>query len=147
MSTIIGLRSDTHSLTVTIYKPGTSQILTKGVWDKKTGGEVDSEETIYYPGDMGDRISLGGRQNPGNITLSRLCRAQRDWAILPALMAAVGKARVVIADTPLDADKSVVGSPLTYTGKLKRVTPPEVDSESSTASLVEIEVTTDGAPS
>jgi hypothetical protein len=47
----------------------------------------------------------------------------------------------------MDIEGNVFGKPLVYNGRLKRVTPPEVDSEASGAALVEIEVTVDGFPS
>ena len=36
--------------------------------------------------------------------------------------------------------------PLTYTGILKRCTPPEIDSETTTAALIELEMTVSGKP-
>lgn len=142
------IRQDTRAVLVTIFYPGTDTPIIKGIWDKKSGGEVDSEESLYHPGAMADPVSLGGRKNVGNITLSRLCRIGRDWSVIPTLVSVVGKADVTIADQPLDFDGNASGiDPLTYRGTLKRVTPPEVDSESSAAAMIEIEVTVAGTPS
>lgn len=140
------IRQDTRSITVTVYYPGSDTPIIKGIWDKRSGGQVDSEETLYHPGDMADPISLGGRRNVENVTLQRLCRVQRDWQALPVLMASVGKSRVTVSDQPLDFDGHVIGNPVVWNGTLKRVTPPDADSESSGAALVEIEVTPDGYP-
>src|SRR3954471_3834197 len=119
--TIKPLRQDTRAVTVTIFKPGTDIAIMKGIWDKKSGGQVDSEETVYHAGAMADPISLGGRRTVENLTLSRLCRLDRDWQMIPALGAAAGKADVVMADQPLDFDGNVQGNALTYRGTLKRV--------------------------
>lgn len=142
------VRQDTRRTTVTVFRPGTDIPIIKGVWDKKTGGQVDSEETTYHPGGMADPISLGGRRNVENLTLSRLCKVGRDWAAIPSLMAAVGKAAVTVTDEVLDFDgNSIPGtSTLTYKGTLKRCTPPDTDSESSGPAMIEIEVTIDGYP-
>lgn len=141
------IRLDTRNLTVTVRNvPDTADIIS-GIWDKKTGGEIDSEETIYHPGGMADPVSLGGRRNVGNLVLTRLCRVERDWGALPSLISGVGKSRVVVGDQARDIDGNPVQNTLTYNGRLKRVTPPEVDSESSGPALIEIEVTVDGFPS
>ena len=149
------IRLDTRNLTVTVYRPydpddprATTKAIISGIWDKKTGGEVDSEESLYHPGGMESPISLGGRKNVGNLVLTRICKVDRDWAALPSLIAAVGKSKVTVGDQARDIDGNSQGiSPLTYNGRLKRVTPPEVDSESSGPALIEIEVTIDGFPS
>src|SRR4051794_14408166 len=100
--TIKPIRLDTRAVTVTIFKPGTDVPIIKGIWDKKDGGQVDSEENVYHPGAMVDPVSLGGRRTVDNLTLSRLCRVGRDWEVIPALVNAAGKADVVVADQPLD---------------------------------------------
>lgn len=116
------------------------------VFDKKTGGEFDSEETKYYPGNMGDSISLGGRTTVGNVTLQRIYLKARDHDNINTWLQAVGKGRVKVTQEPLDFDGHVYDKTkaITYFGTLKRVLVPEVDSESSGASLLEIEVSPDG---
>jgi hypothetical protein len=117
-----------------------------GIWDKMTGGEIDSEDTKYAPGGMKPQISLGGRVMTGNITVSRLYRLARDHDLAQWLIVRAGKATVKINKQPLDLDGNVYGRPIVYVGKLKRVTFPEVDSESSTAGLLEIECSTEDIP-
>src|SRR6187401_837440 len=98
-------RADQYRITVTIDG------IDSGVWDKKTGGETDSEETKYRPGGMGESISLGGSRMTGNVTLQRLYVVPRDhdgaWYKGPGipiikLRQRVGKATVVIKEQPLD---------------------------------------------
>jgi hypothetical protein len=112
-----------------------------GIWDKFAGGEVDSNETVYKPGGMGSQISLGGSTQIGVITLSVLYDLQRIHAITHWLISRVGKGWVVIKKQPLDDDNNAFGDALTYQGRLKLVHPPEPDSESSNAALLEMEVT------
>lgn len=141
------IRQDTRSVMVTVFAPGSDAVIMKGIWDKKTGGQVDSEESVYHPGGMAESISLGGRKNVDNVVVSRLCRVQRDWALIPRLVSVVGKAKVTIADQPLDFDGNASGiDPLTYVGTLKRVTPPDADSESSDPAMIEMEITVEGYP-
>lgn len=141
------IRQDTRSIMVTIFAPGSDAVIMKGVWDVKTGGGVDSEERVYHPGAMAASVSLGGRTNVENVVCSRLCRVGRDWALIPRLVSIAGKARVSVTDQPLDFDGNASGiNGLTYTGILKRVTPPEANSESSDPAMIEIEITPDGVP-
>jgi hypothetical protein len=115
-----------------------------GTFDKMSGGEVDSEETTYKPGGMGARVSLGGSQNVGTITLSRLYGLTRDHLQVHWLMSRAGKGWVVIKKKALDTDGNVFGEPLVYQGRLKLVHPPDVDSESADPALLELEVTPAG---
>jgi hypothetical protein len=115
-----------------------------GVWDTKEGGEVDSEETKYPPGGMAREISLGGRRTIGNITLSRYCDRVRDWPLIKWLCDQAGAGRVSIGQTPLNFAGAPGGAQLGYTGTLKTVTPPPVDSTGSDAAKIECECTIDG---
>lgn len=138
-------RQDTYSVHIHITPPGGSP-LDFGVWDKMSGGEVDSDETKYNPGGMAPPVSLGGRKTTGNVTYSRLYRLVRDHSHAQQFINWVGRARVTISKQPLDVDGNAFGSPIVYHGTLKRVTFPEVDSESSGPGLVEMEVTPEGYP-
>lgn len=135
-------RQDTYNVEVKIAGSDT------GTWDKMTGGEVDSDDNKYYPGNMQEPISLGGRRTTGNLVISRLYRLQRDHDNLQDWINAVGSGEVVVKKHVLNIHNSnkAYNPPVVYTGILKRVTPPEVDSESSTAGIIEIEVTISGFP-
>lgn len=134
-------RADQYNVTVAIDG------VDDGTWDKMTGGEVDSEETKYKPGGMATALSLGGSQNVGNLTVSKLLRLD-EVPKIKTWMQKAGKVPVVVTKQSLDVDGNVFGGAvIVYKGKLKRVSPPEVDSESSDPALVEIEVSTDGTVS
>jgi hypothetical protein len=140
-------RQDTYNVSVTVFRPDNNKVaIIKGTWDKLTGGEVDSDDTKYYPGGMVDPISLGGRKSVGNLTVSRLYRLERDHDAAQAMINAVGKSKVTISKQPLDLDGNSSGRPIVYNGILKRCTFPEVDSEASGAGMIELEVTVDGFP-
>lgn len=143
---VTGQREDTASLRLSIKHPGDNNYTDYGIWDKRSGGELDSEETTYYPGNMADRISLGGRVVPGNNTLQRLFNIDRDRPILDKLYSMVGRARCNISEQPLDRDGNAYGDPITWTGILKKVATPNRDSESNNAALIEIEISTEGRP-
>jgi hypothetical protein len=115
-----------------------------GIWDKLSGGEIDSDELQFKPGAMGSSVSLGGSIQVGELTLSRLYVLSRDHSIIQWLMSRVGKGDCTAARQPLDPDGNVYGGPIVYTGKLKTVTLPEIDSESSDAALLEIAITPNG---
>lgn len=131
-------RQDQYAVSVSIDGTDT------GIWDKLSGGEIDSEETKYKPGGMATAVSLGGSVEVGNVTVSRLYVLPRDHAVIKTWINRVGKATVVVTKQSLDVDGNSFGSPLVYQGTLKTVTPPEVDSESNDAALVELEVTCSG---
>lgn len=117
-----------------------------GTWDKMSGGEVDSEETTYRPGGLQDQITLGGARSVGNVTVSKLYD-QGIHSLFHWLVQRTGKANMVVIKQPLDAEGVVFGRPLVYSGKLKRVEAPEVDSGGNDAALIEIEMTCRGGVS
>lgn len=131
-------REDQYNVTVTIE--GLTPNPNLGTFDKFAGGEVDSEESTYPPGGMAQRIALGGRQTVGNVTVGRLYDLSRDHSIAKKLMSLCGKANMTVTKQPLTVDGVATGVPLVYTGKLKRCTPPDHDSESSSPAIIELEM-------
>jgi hypothetical protein len=117
------------------------------VWDRWSGGEIDSDDSKYRPGGLAAEISLGGTRTVGNITLGRDYDYLRDHPLLPWLISKVGTGRASIGRQPLDLTGSPQGVPLTYTGTLKAVTPPDIDSMSNDAAILELEFSLDGYPS
>jgi len=141
-SRVNGTRQDTFIVTL---KVGT---VSYGVWDKKTGGAVDSDDIKYFPGGMLPPISLGGKRTTDNVTLQRNYDRVDDHNKIEALLAAAGRGAVVITQRPMDPDGNPSpGKAIQWIGKLKRVEVPDVDSESTTASLITIEATVSGYPS
>lgn len=116
-----------------------------GVFDTFTGGEADSEETRHRPGGMAPEKSLGGQSTIGNVTVGRLYELERDHVRVKTLMNRAGRARIVAQRQKLDTDGNAWGDPITYTGIVKAISPPEHDSNSDDAAMVEIEFTPDGA--
>ena len=83
--------------------------------------------------------------NPSPLTGEReLYDLATVHTIVHWLIQRTGKARMVMTKTVLDLDGNVFGRPLVYSGTLKQVTPPEVDSESSDAALIALEMTPAG---
>lgn len=114
-----------------------------GVWDKFSGGDIDSDDTKYRAGGRAPEESLGGTRTVSNVTLSRLFRIERDFGVLQRLIDGAGVTDVQITRSYLDPSSVAVNSPaygnVVYVGKLKAVKQPEHDSNSSDASMVEIE--------
>src|SRR5262249_13268506 len=116
-----------------------------GVFDVLTGGETDSDELKYRPGGMAPQISLGGTVQVGQLIVSRLYKLQRDHLQVHWLLRPVGQGNVVVHKAVLDPDGNTFGKPLVTRGTLKRVTPPEVDSNAtSDAATIELEITPEG---
>lgn len=115
-----------------------------GVWDKKTGGNADSDETTYRPGSMAQAVSLGGNSTVENLTFQRLYDHSRDSAAdMSYLFNGRGKHKITATLQPLDRNGGNFGKPFVFTGTLKAVTLPDIDSESSDAALISIEMTAD----
>lgn len=147
-------RQDQYNVTVSVTRHvnGADETRNLGTFDKMGGGNADSEETKYRPGNMAEEVTLGGSRTVENVTVERLYDLARDAAPvnngqsnLRWLMNGVGAALVVITKQSLDVNKNPFGNPLVYRGTLKAVTPPDVDSESTDAAMWSMEVTTTGS--
>lgn len=133
------MRKDQHRVTVVV--DGRKL----GVFDVLTGGETDSDELKYRPGGMAPVISLGGVVTVGQLIVSRLYKLQRDHLQVHWLLGRVGKGNVTVSKAVLDPDGNAFGKPLVTKGVLKRVTPPEVDSNATgDAAVIELEITPEG---
>lgn len=135
-----GTRQDTFVIRVTLN----GQSL--GIWDKLTGGDADSDATIYYPGAMRAQQDLGGRKTAANVIVSRLYDRIDDHDKINTLLAARGTGKVTISMRPMDENENEYGKSLTWNGRLKRVKQPDVDSESSSAAIIELEIAIKGSP-
>lgn len=113
-----------------------------GVWDTLGGGGTESEETKYRAGGMAAQVSLGGYTSVENVTLARLFVIGRDDGLIKFLRARCGAGNATVVDQPLDADGNVFGQRESYTGKLMRCTPREVDSNSADEARYEVEIST-----
>lgn len=115
-----------------------------GVFDSVDGGEVDSQESKYYPGGMMPQIALGGQQTISNLTLGRVNVLARDQDLIRWLQTRAGAGLAVVSRQPLDADGNPFGRPYIYRGVLKKVTLPPGDSNASSEAKWSIEVSTEG---
>lgn len=140
-----GTRQDTWIIRC-ILTTETGSSVNLGVFDKKSGGELDSDDIKYYPGGMVPPISLGGKRTTGNVTLQRLYDRIDDHDKINTLFLAAGKGQIKIAQRPMDPDGHEYGKSIQYVGTLKRVSVPETDSESTSAAMLEIEVGIAGYP-
>lgn len=136
-----GTRSDTYDVEVSINGIGF------GTFDKMEGGEIDSKEVKYAPGNMGEEESLGGKRTVSNVVVRRLYKLGRDHIESQRLINWAGKAPMVVVKQPLDINGVAFGQPIVYRGGMKRVKFPDHDSETNDAGLLEIEMTVDGIPS
>ena len=134
-------RSDTYRVNVSIEHPTNGNMIDYAVFDKLTGGEVDSEEAVYRPGGMGARESLGGTVTYTNVIVSRFYRLERDHSVVGQMRACVGKSNMIVSKQPLDIHGGTEGKPIVYRGTLKRLGLPEHDSMSNDAGLFELEMT------
>jgi len=112
-----------------------------GRFDSWSGGDGDSEETTYNEGG-GGRVALGGQQTRENIVVSRLFKADRDLPLILRLDPKRGKVQMTATKYALDDDRNPVSPPLAVRhGKFKRCSDPEANSNESSESLWELEMT------
>lgn len=134
-------RKDTWRISVTIDGEDW------GVWDTKTGGEhTSTPASPFRPGGMSPPIAIGGTASTGNVTLTRLCTLEDDWARLDRLINAAGRKSAQVKQVALDTDGNAYRNPLVYDGILMRVLPPEHDSNSTDPAMIEIEIEPSGFP-
>jgi hypothetical protein len=139
-------RQDTFRVTVQVKNPNTGRLENMGVFDKKSGGGLDTDVYKYKAGGMVPEISLGGSPTYGDVTLQRLYRYERDHLRLNDWMAWCGHATTTILQFPMDIDGNAWDTPITMVGILKTVNPPDHDSESNNPAMLEIVVSPHGAP-
>lgn len=139
-----GTRQDTFVLFCTLVFGGRAYDM--GIWDKRTGGAADSDDVKYHPGAMAQQVSLGGRAINDNVTIQRLYDRIDDHDQIQLLINARGKGRWSVSQRPMDQEGNPYGKAITWIGTLKRVLVPEPDSESTSAAMIEIEVSVSGPP-
>jgi hypothetical protein len=114
-----------------------------GVFQTFSGGGSAADDTKNRPGGMGPEESLGGPVSRDAFTVGRLYKLERDHPIFKILDAKTGAARIVAVRQKLAKDRSAVGDPITYTGTLIKVTPPDHDSNASDRAEFTLEVSAD----
>jgi hypothetical protein len=111
-----------------------------GLFETWSGGDGDSEETTYTEGN-GSRIPLGGMQTRDGLTIGRRFDSARDLPIKDWLDNTRGRKDGVFTKQYVDDEENPVGKPITRRVKIKKVTDPEADKNSSDVSTFEIETT------
>ena len=132
-------------VTLAVRDPRTGEVRNLGYFDQKTGGGTDSNSTTYRAAG-GRKISLGGSQNPENVTLQRYYDVPRDHPLIGWLHALAGIGEATITEVPTDVAYVPNGSALTYVGTLKRVGGVDVDSTSDDERKLELEIVITNPP-
>lgn len=114
-----------------------------GVFQTFSGGGAAADDTKNRPGGMGPEESLGGPVSRDAFTVGRLYKLDRDHGLFKVLDGKTGSGRVVANRQKLNKDRSTFGDPITYTGTLIKVTPPDSDSNASDRAEFMLEVSAD----
>lgn len=128
------------SVQIHIDFPGLGDL---GVWENRTGGDGDSDSIKHREGGMGPILALGGTQTLDNLTVARRYDLTRDHPFIKTLYRARGRAKMTVVEQPLDEFGVAFGDPTTYAGKLKKVTPGNIDSNSNSVRMIELELDTE----
>lgn len=134
MGSRYGRRDDTTRLTLVVNGEPF------GVWADRSGGGIDSEELLSYPGGMQPPESIGGRQTYQPVTLAK----PHDHVEYVRLMRLVGTGRCEVIEQPLDPEGTPFGAAsVAWAGTLKALTPPDRKASGNDESLMEVEITVD----
>lgn len=133
------LRQDQASVSLTV--DGTKLPF---IFNRREGGNTDSEESKTFPGGMRPQKAHGGPQTVENVTLAGEFIPQQDHEGLRWLRSRAGKGVVSASEQLLDVDGNAFGRPDTWTGVLKSVNTGDYDASSGDPRELEVEVSTDG---
>lgn len=112
-----------------------------GVWDKRTGGDVNIAATKHRPGGMGPEVTYRSLPTYSDLTVQRVIEPDRgDYDLMRALKLAAGRVYATVTEQPLDDDGHPQGDPATWRGRLGNCKPGQVDSNGSAVRLMEIDV-------
>lgn len=131
------MRTDQERVTVRVDD------LDLGVFQTFSGGGAAADDTKNRPGGMGPEESLGGPVSRDAFTVGRLYKLERDHGLYKQIDAKAGSARVVAVRQKLNKDRTPSGDPITYTGTLIKVMPPDHDSNASDRAEFTLEVSAD----
>ena len=109
-----------------------------GIFDSRTGGEVDADGLAVRHTGEGLKLAATRRFTVGDITVSREKERDRDHALAQQLKTRVGKAKMVVSDQPLDEDGNAWGKPDIWTGILKTVNGGDSSADSTDAKELEL---------
>jgi hypothetical protein len=109
-----------------------------GYFAERTGGEMSSDASREFDGGSLTPEVLAGPATPGDLTVRRPYKPERDAELLRRLRPLCGRWRTSISSTPTDRDLVAVGSPTVWTGVLTGVNDPEADASSGDAARIEL---------
>jgi len=111
-----------------------------GYFATKTGGEIAAEVEKTWDGGSLKPENMSGPAETGNVVVARPYRPGVHGPIRKAWARQVGRLRTTVSVWDTDPDLGPIGTPTVYANALLvRLTAPEHDASSSTASTVELE--------
>ncbi len=110
-----------------------------GVFETWGGGDRDSEDTPWTEGGS-TSVPIGGQTSREPISIGRLVKPERDIPIYAWLDQICGKVEAVFTKQYVDDEENPIGKPIIRRGRLKKVTDPEADKNSSDASTFSLEL-------
>jgi hypothetical protein len=109
-----------------------------GIWEGRSGGDTDTDESKVRLGAMGPEVALGGTKSIDDVTCTKIFDIDGIGQEYVWLVARAGNAPMTVVTQPLDRDGHAHGRPWTYTGVLKGVNAPEYDAQSGDAAMIEV---------
>jgi hypothetical protein len=110
-----------------------------GIFEDRKGGDSDSASVVVNRGGMGVREAAGGKQEPENITISRV-RDDLARSYEKELRAGVGRLRIQITEQALDDEGAEVpNDKTTWSGRIKKVGTTDRTEEGNAIEMLEIE--------
>lgn len=109
-----------------------------GYFATRRGGEVTSDASREFDGGSLVPEVLTSPATPGDLTVGRAYKAERDAAVLAELRKKVGRWRTSVNVQPTDQDLVAKGRPTVYHGILIGVSDPEADANSGDPARLEL---------
>ena len=111
-----------------------------GIFDKKTGGDVQAKGNKHRPGGMGPERSYVSLPVYSDLKVNRVYERTRDHELVRTLIGKAGIVNASISEQPLDANGVVFGAPLIYTGRFLGVNQGDADSTSENPRMFELDI-------
>lgn len=114
------------------------------VWEMMEGGDPVAEETVVFPGGMGDQVALGGLPKWSPLVIEGLW-SETFMARYRELTEAVGSATTEAHFIQLGANKvPIPGGTISYTGVLTGAERPKYKSSESTDAYLKLTMGVNG---
>jgi hypothetical protein len=111
-----------------------------GIFDKRTGGDVQATAAKHRPGGWVSEKSYASLPTYTDVVINRVYERDRDHEMLRTLDNRAGRSMITVTEQPLDPDGHAWGNPITWRGRLLQIKHGDYDSTSAAVRQFEVHV-------